>query len=37
MIALEAEGADPDLGVEVDAGETIERGSAGLASERSVR
>ena len=37
MVALEAEGADPDLGGEVDAGEGVEGGGAGFASEWGVR
>lgn len=37
VVALEAEGADPDLGGEVDATEGVEDGGAGLAAERGVR
>lgn len=36
MVALEAEGADPDLGGEVHAREGVEDGGAGLAPERRV-
>lgn len=36
MVALVAEGADPDLGVEVDAREGVEDGGAGLAPQRRV-
>lgn len=36
MVALVAEGADPDLGGEIDAGEGVEGGGAGLAAERRV-
>lgn len=36
VIALVAEWADPDLGGEVDAGERVEDGGAGLAAERRV-
>lgn len=37
MVALIAEGTDPDLGGEVDAGEGVEGGGAGFAAERGVR
>lgn len=37
VVALVAEGADPDLGGEVDAGEGVEGGGAGLTTERGVR
>jgi len=36
VVALEAEGADPDLGGEVDDAEGIENGAARAASERRV-
>jgi len=36
VVALVAEGADPDLGGEVDAGEGVEGGGAGFAAERGV-
>ena len=36
VVALEAEGADPDVGAEVDAAEGAEHGGAGLAPERRV-
>ena len=36
VVAVEAEGADPDLGGEVDAREGVEDGGAGLAAERRV-
>lgn len=36
MVALEAEGAYPDLGGEVDDGEGVEDGAAGAAAERGV-
>lgn len=36
VVALVAEGADPDLGGEVDPGEGVEDGGAGLAAERRV-
>lgn len=36
VVALVAEGADPDLGGEVDAGVGVEDGGAGLAAERRV-
>lgn len=36
MVAGEAEGADPDLGGEVDDGKGVEDGTAGTASERGV-
>ena len=36
VIAVVAEGADPDLGGEVDAREGVEDGGAGLAAERRV-
>lgn len=36
VVALEAEGTDPDLGGEVDDGEGVEDGSAGAAAERGV-
>ena len=36
MIALEAERADPDLGVEIDGGERVEYRSACTATERGV-
>jgi len=36
VVALVAEGADPDLGSEVDAREGVEGGGAGLAAERGV-
>ena len=37
VVARVAEGADPDLGGEVDAGEGVEGGGAGLTTERGVR
>lgn len=36
VVAVIAEGADPDLGGEVDAGERVENGGAGFAAERGV-
>lgn len=37
MVALEAKGADPDLGGEIHATEGVQGGEACLASERRVR
>lgn len=37
VVAVEAEGADPDFGGEVDDGEGVEYGSAIAAAERGVR
>lgn len=36
VVALEAEGTDPDLGGEVDDAERVENGAARAASERGV-
>lgn len=36
VVALEADGADPDLGGEIDAREGVESGGAGAAAEGSV-
>lgn len=37
VVALEAEGADPDLCGEIDTAKGVQRGDAGLAAERGVR
>lgn len=36
MVSLETDGADPDLGGEIDAREGVESGGAGAAAEGSV-